>query len=61
MTIIELTTGLFPDVQTVSAALRQMEKTHVVETIDLRQRDLGEKDWDEVMQKLLAADRIITT
>lgn len=61
MTIIELTTGLFPDAQTVSAALRRMAATHAVETIDLRQRDLGEKAWDEVMKKILAADRIIAT
>lgn len=59
MTIIELDTGLFPDAQTVSAALRQMARTDTVEAIDLRQRELRESDWDEVMQKLLAADRIV--
>lgn len=59
MTIIELDTGLFPDAQTVSAALRQMARTDTVEVIDLRQRELRESDWDEVMQKLLAADRIV--
>ncbi|MEW5780985.1 MAG: hypothetical protein ACOY6N_06715 [Pseudomonadota bacterium] len=59
MTIIELDTGLFPDAQTVSAALRQVARRDTVEAIDLRQRELRESDWDEVMQKLLAADRIV--
>ncbi len=61
MTIIQLNTGLFPAAQTVSAALRQMAETHGFDTIDLRQRELREKDWDEVMQVILAADRVITT
>lgn len=61
MTIIELKTGLFPAAQTVSAALRQMVETHRVDSIDIRQRELREGDWDEVMQKILAADRVITT
>lgn len=58
MNILQLNTGLFPDAQTVSAALRQMAETHTVETIDVR--DIRESDWDNVMNKILATDRIIT-
>jgi hypothetical protein len=61
MNIIQLDTGLFPDAQTVVAALRQMPATHQVEVIDLRRRDLEEGDWDEALRRILAADRIITT
>lgn len=60
-TTIRLDTGLFPDAQTVIAALRQMNATLDVEAIDLRQRELREEDWDEVIRKILAADRVITT
>jgi hypothetical protein len=61
MNILLLNTGLFPDVQTVDAALRQMASTYLVEVIDLTRRDKRENDWDEVIQKILAADRVITT
>lgn len=61
MKILQLNTGLFPDAQTVQAALRQMAETHAVEVVDLTRRGLRENDWDEVMEKILAADRVITT
>lgn len=61
MKILELNTGLFPDAQTVAAALRQMASAHHVEVIDLQRRDMREGDWDEVMRHVLAADRIIST
>lgn len=61
MKILQLNTGLFPDAQTVQAALRQMAKTHAVEVVDLTRRGLRENDWDEAMEKILAADRVITT
>lgn len=60
-TIVHLDTGLFPDAQTVNAALRQMTETFRVDVVDLRQREKKDADWDEVMQKILAADRVITT
>lgn len=60
MKILELNTGLFPDAQTVTAALRQMVSTHRVDTMDLRRRDLGEEDWDRVVEAILASDLTIT-
>lgn len=61
MNILQLNTGLFPDVQTVAAALRQMASTHAVEVVDLRRREMQESDWDEAIRRILAADRIICT
>lgn len=60
MNILQLSTGLFPDAQTVVAALRQMEATHHVATIDLRRRDLQDSDWDRVIDAILAADLVVS-
>ncbi|MDX9994132.1 MAG: hypothetical protein RBS28_02330 [Rhodocyclaceae bacterium] len=60
MHILQLNTGLFPDAQTVTAALRQMADTHPVSVVDLTRRDLRESDWDAAMEAMLAADRIIS-
>lgn len=63
MNILQLDTGLFPDAQTVIAAVRRMAATHSVRVIDLRHRDrdLQESDWDGVIRALLAADLIVST
>ncbi|HQY28788.1 MAG TPA: hypothetical protein PK787_08315 [Burkholderiaceae bacterium] len=64
MNILELNTGLFPDAQTVSAALRQMEPTHRVESIDLaaflRRRNLEDEAWDRAIAAILVCDLTIT-
>jgi hypothetical protein len=60
MNIVQLNTGLFPDAQTVIAALRQMAPTHRVEIVDIRRLDLQESDWDAVIRAILAADRIVS-
>lgn len=60
MNIVQLNTGLFPDAQTVEAALWPLVSTHHVESLDLRRRDLGESDWDEAIRCILAADLIIS-
>jgi len=64
MKILELNTGLFPDAQTVSAALRQMAPTHRVESIDLaaslRRRDPEDEAWDRAVAAILACDLTIT-
>ena len=61
MNILQLNTGLFPDAQTVIAALRQVAPTHRVDTIDIRSRDLQEGDWDRVIAAILAADLVVST
>lgn len=60
MNILQLNTGLFPDAQTVAAALRQMAQTDRVDVIDITRRDMRESDWDTALEAILAADRIIS-
>ena len=60
MNILQLNTGLFPDAQTVQAALRQMTGTHVVSVVDISRRDMQQGDWDAVLQAILAADRVVS-
>jgi hypothetical protein len=61
MHIVQLDTGLFPDAQTVIAALRRMEAAHSVEHIDLRCQKLEGEAWDRVVAAVLASDLTITT
>lgn len=60
MKILQLNTGLFPDAQTVIAALRRMEATHSVESIDLRRQDMENEAWDKAVAAILASDLTIT-
>jgi len=60
MKILELNTGLFPDAQTVIAALRRMEAAHRVDTIDLRRRDMEDEAWDRAVAAILSSDLTIT-
>lgn len=60
MKILELNTGLFPDAQTVTAALRQMEAAHGVASIDIRRRDMEDEAWDRVIEAILDSDLTIT-
>lgn len=58
--ILELNTGLFPDAQTVTAALRRMETTHQVVCIDLRHQILDDRVCDQTVAAILSSDLIIT-
>ncbi|MCL4747210.1 MAG: hypothetical protein KJZ83_17595 [Burkholderiaceae bacterium] len=64
MKIVELHTGLFPDAQTVVAALRQAETTHRVESIDLaaylRRQEPEAEFWDRAIASILESDLAIT-
>jgi hypothetical protein len=59
MLIIHLETGLYPDSQTVSAAVHQLAAGHEVRSLDLRRLGLTDRDWDAVIDAILAADRVI--
>ncbi len=61
MNIVQLTTGLFPDAQTVIAALRQATAAHRVDVVDIRRPDLQQSDWDSVIAAILAADMVVST
>lgn len=60
MKILQLNTGLFPDAQTVIAALRRMEAAHSVVFIDLRRQDMENEAWDKAVAAILASDLTIT-
>lgn len=60
MKILALNTGLFPDAQTVTAALRRMEAAHRVVAIDVRRRDMTDEAWDGVIDAILGSDLTIT-
>lgn len=60
MNIVQLDTGLFPDAQTVAAAVRQMTPAHRVDVIEIWRQDMQESDWDRVISALLAADLIVS-
>lgn len=60
MNIVQLNTGLFPDAQTVTAALRRMASAHRVEVVDIRRPDMREPDWEAAIRAILAADRVVS-
>jgi hypothetical protein len=60
MTIVALTTGLFPDEATVAAALARLEGTRPVVRIDLTREDLDDAAWDAALSAILAADLAFT-
>lgn len=60
MKIVQLNTGLFPDAQTVITALRRMEATHSVESIDLVCQEVESEAWDKAVAAILASDLSIT-
>lgn len=60
MNIVQLNTGLFPDAQTVTAALRELMPTHRVDVVDLRRPDMRESDWEAAIHAILAADRVVS-
>ena len=61
MKIVTLDTGLFPDGETVEAALGQLESGHDVRRLDVPADATDDAGWDKVLADLLAADMIITT
>ena len=61
MNIVQLNTGLFPDAQTVIAALRQTTPAHCVDVVDIRRLDLQQSDWDGAIAAILDADLVVST
>jgi len=55
-----LDTGLFPDRETVDAALQQLGNTHTVTRHDVSKMTPDDAAWDELVNAILKADRIIT-
>ncbi len=61
MKILVLNTGLFPDRETLDAALAEIAAGHAVRRLDLPPRDAADAAWDAVLTEVLAADMIVTT
>ena len=51
-----LTTGLFPDADTLGAAARELPDCR---TLDLDAANMSDSDWDGAFEAILAADRVI--
>ena len=61
MRIVLLQTGLFPDADTVAAAVAELAAGNEVATFEMPPADAGDDAWDEVAAAILAADRIVPT
>ena len=61
MKILALNTGLFPDRETLDAALAEMAAGHHVRRLDLPPPDADDTAWDAALSEVLAADMIVTT
>lgn len=59
MNIAVLRTGLFPDVEGMERAIGHFETQYYVYTYDATREGLSEDDWDQAVDELLSADRII--
>ncbi len=55
--ILALDTGLFGDAAKLKAALAELDVSRI---IDLRQADLSDAEWDDVLKDILAAGKIVT-
>ncbi|GKY88426.1 hypothetical protein [Sinisalibacter aestuarii] len=61
MTILELTTGLFPDAARVDEAVETLRGTHTVERADTTGLAPDDSDgWAKVVRAILSADHIVT-
>lgn len=60
MRVLELNTGLFPDRETVQAAVREIEADHDVRRIDLTDAGTDPAAWDAALAEILIADRVVT-
>ncbi|MDD3448311.1 MAG: hypothetical protein PHF72_04695 [Gammaproteobacteria bacterium] len=59
MNIAVLKTGLFPDRETVEEGLSHFETTYFVYTYDATRPGLTDADWDQALDELLAAERVV--
>jgi len=57
--VVVLKLGIFPDAGTVEQALARLPRECVQSVFEISQPGGGERDWDRVLDGLLAADRII--
>ncbi len=59
MDVVVLETAIFPDLETLDKAIEHLQKTHRVWRFNAAQTGYTDRDWDQVLLRLLGADRII--
>jgi hypothetical protein len=59
MEVVVLKAGIFPDAEMVERALLLLPADCTQAVVDVSQAQFGESEWDKVLDRLLAADRII--
>ncbi len=60
MRLLLLHTGLFPDRETVMAAVERKEGAETAERFDIADVEADDAVWDEIVGAILRADRVIT-
>ncbi|MEJ2347355.1 MAG: hypothetical protein P8076_08190 [Gammaproteobacteria bacterium] len=60
MNIAILETGLFPDRETVEQAVTHLLPVHNVYRYDLSDQDRSDEEWDQMLDEVLASDRVFT-
>lgn len=58
--LLVLSTGLFPDRQTVLEALKLTVETDAMTLVDLDPQTMEEQDWDRVVDLILKSKKVMT-
>lgn len=61
MRIAVLDAGLFPDAGTLEQAVAHLGADHAVVRLAAGRPDVGEEDWDRMLEAVLTADLVLTT
>lgn len=60
MNISILETGLFPDTQTMEEAITHLEPIHNVYRYKLDDHQRSDEEWDQLLDEIIASDRVFT-
>lgn len=60
MKIFILKTNLFKENSVLEKVITDFESEHQVELFDATRHNLDEKDWDNALEVLVTADRVLT-
>ncbi len=58
--ILVLETGLFNDADVVRAALDTVKQTTSIQELQLNCSTMNDTDWDDMLDRVLSADMVIT-
>jgi hypothetical protein len=60
LNIAILETELFPDIETMEEAITHLETIHNVYRYKLNQQDRTDAQWDQLLDEIIASDRVFT-